>query len=1355
MTNLQRKIAIGLIFGIAILSSFITYKVYGQTIPTIDQWTPTTTPSAAVTQRVYGKALKITGLTTGQCLSLDANSLLTTTTCGSSSGGTDGNWVFFNGSGIKLATTTNQVLIGASATTTLNALEVIGSGYLSSKLGISTTTPGTPLSVTGAGVFTGEVTATKFTGTSTSATSTLAGGLALETSGLVYDWNTNKVGIGTAAPTQALTIVGGNILTDNGQFFQGKRNTGSVAFNLLGIDAGTDIVSMTVPGSGAAANYQIRNSGATNIITLYGDGSLGLGNVSPAEKLNVQGTIAGKIINATNTTATSTFSGGLEADLGVKFPNIVSCDTLDTDINGNVKCGTDATGAGGPFPFTTGTYGAQTVNSTSTGLWFTGSPLSLAASTTFSTVAGIGSTSPFTTLDVFASSSNYAIPGAVIRRIKTDGTETSPVYTLMLTNDAGGLVYCGVNGYSCETHLVLRAGTTTSAGVYTDYRRYLNIQHADGSDAWIWGANASNEQITFDSISGAHRQILDPTALGGNSYYNSVSTGAVLVNRGPTDTVGTGGFQVWSGGASNALRLTVLGTGNVGIGTSSPFSALSVSTTTASDPTTSLFSVASSTHATIFNVLGAGTVGVATTTPFATFSVNPTAGLASRQFVVGSSSATSLVVNNSGNVGIGTANPNVGGYTGSTLTISGSNPSNIEVIRTISSGSSQVGNTTFGDTSNSTLARFGAVTGTSGSTGALFFSTSNGSSLVEGIRLDQNQNLGIGTTSPLAKLSVGSHDGTVPLFVIASSSSALATVTPFIVLGNGNIGIGTSSPYAPLSVNGQTVAAYFTATTSTNNTLPNLVSTFSTSTNATSTNLFATTASTTNLFGSNLATCDPTTGKITWASGQFGCGTDQNSGSATLWNAIGDPSGNGAVAMAETIQTLDWDTAAVSALGEDYLALTVTNDSAADVATQRLLVLENKVGSVNAVEVMQRILNSSSVAVGKGLLIDGTVFTTAIDVADPDIVTALSAGANDLSGTSWSILGADGRFNGVASTTLLSNFGTAYFGGTATSTFSSAGVLTLATPLAVTSGGIGQSTLNDLITLGTHTTGAYISTLSSSGSITVGNSGAETALATVNLNMGNANTWTALQQFAQASTSIGSCYGPCYFGATATSSFSTAGALTLVTPLLVASGGTGNASYGQGWLHSAGGTAAFTSSTSPTVNYILATSTTATSTFPRLEVTDRIKIPAGSSITNQLSTAGEIGISNASVASSSIRFNDGTAVRKIPVVRTFRVGSPATTTWSGTTTVLAGPSPAAITVISAACETDAGTVGVSLYDGTNRANYIVTASTTINTNVYSTNNTFTLNKSMRVDFGTPASSPKKATCTFKYTYDND
>jgi hypothetical protein len=47
----------------------------------------------------------------------------------------------------------------------------------------------------------------------------------------------------------------------------------------------------------------------------------------------------------------------------------------------------------------------------------------------------------------------------------------------------------------------------------------------------------------------------------------------------------------------------------------------------------------------------------------------------------------------------------------------------------------------------------------------------------------------------------------------------------------------------------------------------------------------------------------------------------------------------------------------------------------------------------------------------------------------------------------------------------------------------------------------------------------------------------------VTLNTGNGNSWTGLQQFSNASSSLFSAYGPAYFGATATSSFTSAGLL--------------------------------------------------------------------------------------------------------------------------------------------------------------------------------------------------------------------
>lgn len=84
---------------------------------------------------------------------------------------------------------------------------------------------------------------------------------------------------------------------------------------------------------------------------------------------------------------------------------------------------------------------------------------------------------------------------------------------------------------------------------------------------------------------------------------------------------------------------------------------------------------------------------------------------------------------------------------------------------------------------------------------------------------------------------------------------------------------------------------------------------------------------------------------------------------------------------------------------------------------------------------------------------------------------------------------------------------------------------------------------------------------------------------------------------SNASTSRLSIFSNAYFGGTATSSFDSTGALTLATPLAVSSGGTGANTFGQGWIYSNGGVGGLAASTSPTVNYITATSTTATNYF--------------------------------------------------------------------------------------------------------------------------------------------------------------
>lgn len=136
--------------------------------------------------------------------------------------------------------------------------------------------------------------------------------------------------------------------------------------------------------------------------------------------------------------------------------------------------------------------------------------------------------------------------------------------------------------------------------------------------------------------------------------------------------------------------------------------------------------------------------------------------------------------------------------------------------------------------------------------------------------------------------------------------------------------------------------------------------------------------------------------------------------------------------------------------------------------------------------------------------------------------------------------------------------------------------------------------------------------------------------------------------------------------------------------------------------------------------------------------------------------AGTIAIDS---TTGQLRFSDVTGTTRVITERRDLGFAYATTTWgtTATTTLLIGPSPGNITVTAAFCETDTGTLGVSLTDATpNRADYIRTASSTINKNFYTTNNnSFTEGESIRASIGTPASSPTKVSCRFIYSYDAD
>ena len=84
-------------------------------------------------------------------------------------------------------------------------------------------------------------------------------------------------------------------------------------------------------------------------------------------------------------------------------------------------------------------------------------------------------------------------------------------------------------------------------------------------------------------------------------------------------------------------------------------------------------------------------------------------------------------------------------------------------------------------------------------TGALMYGTFNANPLLQTLTI--NGNVGIGTTTPFAKLDLLSTlNNQTPLLNIASSTNGLATSSALFIAANGNVGVGTAAPKGTLQI---------------------------------------------------------------------------------------------------------------------------------------------------------------------------------------------------------------------------------------------------------------------------------------------------------------------------------------------------------------------------------------------------------------------------------------------------------------------------------------------------------------------------------------------------------------------------
>jgi hypothetical protein len=480
----------------------------------------------------------------------------------------------------------------------------------SGNVGIGTTSPATLLSVAGNGYFTGglgvgsvNTTAGTLALAGTSGTTTIASGQGFTIGGsqFVLQQGSGNIGIGTTSPTKALDIVGDAIVGDgqaNGAIFFGGVTasfpklirSGTILANYLadgsafapfqaGLLTGNGAVTTTGPNSGFVVNRRDNSAAAFNIYSSAGDlqlysnalsgdvmrvtstGNVGINNTSPSYKLDVGGFIntdgtaggyklAGNTVLYASTTNTSLALGASAAAAWMS----ASSTTWNSVAVGPGALATTPTSGGATYNVGVG-YLALNANTTGDGNTAAGS-LSLLANTTGIRNVGLGMQALY--------------------------SNTTGSYNTALGNGASVFNTTGSNNVAIGS-VALQTATSSSNNTAVGYQAGNRISGATGA---VGGNNSLfGYQSGYDITTGGSNTILGQFPTTGSG----VTTGSNNILIGNDVRAGlsqTGSNQLNIGnlifGTSVGTGAT-LGTGNVGIGTTTPGSKLHIQGSTGAD----------------------------------------------------------------------------------------------------------------------------------------------------------------------------------------------------------------------------------------------------------------------------------------------------------------------------------------------------------------------------------------------------------------------------------------------------------------------------------------------------------------------------------------------------------------------------------------------------------------------------------------------------------------------------------------------------------------------------------------------------------------------------------------------------